>query len=53
MDTQIDKADANVSAFIVPPGRTVCPVRFVCESLGATLGWVEATRTITVTYQAK
>ncbi|MBT9136761.1 MAG: Oligopeptide-binding protein AppA [Firmicutes bacterium] len=36
----------------VPPvvidGRTMVPLRFVAESLGAQVAWVEATRTVTV-----
>lgn len=37
----------------VPPteinGRTMVPARFVAEALGATVGWNEATQTITIT----
>ncbi|MBS3984021.1 MAG: copper amine oxidase N-terminal domain-containing protein [Selenomonadales bacterium] len=40
----------------VPPrivqGRTVVPVRFVAEALGATVTWQEATQSVTVTYGA-
>ncbi len=36
----------------VPPvaiaGRTMVPLRFVAEALGAEVGWVDATRTVTV-----
>lgn len=31
-------------------GRTMLPLRFVTESLGATVGWDVATQTITITY---
>jgi hypothetical protein len=32
-------------------GRTMLPLRFVAESLGADVQWDGTTRTITITYQ--
>jgi len=53
---QIDNPTARVNnapiALSVPPvvigGRTMVPVRFIAESLGATVTWDEQTRTVTV-----
>ncbi|MBR5538353.1 MAG: copper amine oxidase N-terminal domain-containing protein, partial [Clostridia bacterium] len=33
--------------------RTYLPVRFVAEALGATVGWDEATKTVTLTGKIK
>ena len=46
--TAIDAADTSVVPVIVA-GRTLLPVRFVAESLGCTVTWDAATKTITVT----
>jgi Copper amine oxidase N-terminal domain. len=43
-------ADPKVVPEIVN-GRTMLPLRFVTESLGATVGWDPSTQTITITYQ--
>jgi len=53
---QIDSRTARVNNFpivlSVPPviigGRTMVPVRFIAESLGATVTWDERTRTVSV-----
>lgn len=47
-DTRID-ADAKVVPLIVN-GRTMLPLRFVVESLGATVAYEQVSRTITITY---
>jgi hypothetical protein len=47
----IDTADTRVVPEIIS-GRTMLPLRFVTESLGATLGWDQNTQTITITYQS-
>jgi hypothetical protein len=46
----IDPQNAKVVPLIVS-GRTMLPVRFVSEQLGADVGWDGSTRTVTVTYQ--
>ena len=48
--TPIDATNAKVVPEIIS-GRTMLPLRFVTESLGATLGWDQNTQTITITYQ--
>ena len=40
---------AEVPPFIDANGRTMVPVRFVSEALGANVGWEPATRTVTIT----
>jgi len=42
----------DVAPFI-QDGRTMVPVRFVAESLGAKVSWDEATRTVTILYEGK
>ena len=46
----IDSSNAKVVAEIIN-GRTMLPLRFVTESLGATVSWEQSTQTITITYQ--
>lgn len=50
LDTPID-TNAKVIPLIVA-GRMLLPVRFVAESLGATVGYNQTARTITITYLA-
>ena len=49
MSISIDSTNANVVPEIIN-GRTMLPLRFVTENLGATVGWDAATQTITITY---
>lgn len=35
------------------PGRTLVPVRFISEALGAEVGWVEATKQVIIRDQGK
>jgi hypothetical protein len=49
VSTPIDSANTSVVPEIIN-GRTMLPLRFVTESLGATLGWDAGTQTITITY---
>jgi hypothetical protein len=44
----IDATNAKVVPLIVS-GRTMLPVRFVAEQLGADVQWEAATKTITIT----
>ena len=46
----IDPQNAKVVPLIVS-GRTMLPIRFVAEQLGADVQWEQATKTITITYQ--
>jgi uncharacterized repeat protein (TIGR02543 family) len=47
--TPIDAANAKVVPEIIS-SRTMLPLRFVTETLGATVGWDAATQTIAITY---
>jgi len=49
VSTLIDSTNAKVVPEIIN-GRTMLPLRFVTENLGATVGWAAATKTITITY---
>ncbi len=44
----IDPADPGVRLLVVPPGRIFVPLRFVGESLGATVHYDPATQAITI-----
>ncbi len=50
--SQIDPEDYNVSPTIVD-SRTLVPVRFVAESLGAEVGWDNDTKKITIDLDGK
>lgn len=45
--TAIDESNNNVAPFVVN-GRTLLPIRFVSEALGAKVNWNDSTRTVTV-----
>jgi len=49
VSTLIDSTNAKVVPEIIN-GRTMLPLRFVTESLGATVAWEQSTQTITITY---
>ena len=49
VSTLIDSTDAKVVPEIIN-GRTMLPLRFVSENLGATVSWEPGTQTITITY---
>jgi uncharacterized protein len=48
---QIDPDNPNVIPMIVPPGRTMIPLRFVAENLGCKVEWNASEKTITIKYQ--
>jgi len=50
VETPIDAANTEVRPYIVLPGRTMLPLRFITESLGAGARWDGSTRTITIVY---
>ncbi|MFX4262641.1 copper amine oxidase N-terminal domain-containing protein [Pelotomaculum propionicicum] len=41
----------DVAPQIVDPGRTMLPIRWVAEALGASVAWDAATQTVTLTYK--
>ncbi|MDY0235206.1 MAG: stalk domain-containing protein [Gudongella sp.] len=48
----IDPENTNVKPIIVPPGRTMLPLRFIAESLGAEVKWNAEIKEVTITYPA-
>jgi len=52
MQRFIDPDNQRVVPMIVPPGRTMLPLRFILESLGSRVDWKAQTWEITVTYPA-
>jgi photosystem II stability/assembly factor-like uncharacterized protein len=51
VNTPIDSTNAKVVPEIIN-SRTMLPLRFITENLGATVDWNGTTQTITITYQA-
>ena len=47
---QIDPDNPRVMPVIVPPGRTLLPLRFIAENLGCSVEWEPTARTITILY---
>jgi hypothetical protein len=52
VDTQIDAYNADVAPIIVPPGRTMLPLRFIAEALGCQVNYDGATQSIEVIHPA-
>ena len=50
--TYVDTANLDIKP-IVQNGRTLVPVRFISEKMGAGVGWIDATQTVTVQTKAK
>jgi len=48
----IDPENSLVMPVIVPPGRTLLPVRFITEKLGCDVGWNAELQEVTITYPA-
>lgn len=46
----IDPQNQKVSPTIVPPGRTMLPIRFIAESLDCQVEWDEQTKEIKIVY---
>jgi uncharacterized protein len=47
---QIDANNRLVKPVIIPPGRTMMPLRFIAENLGCDVEWNETLQEVTVTY---
>jgi hypothetical protein len=48
--TKIDPDNLNVKPIVVPPGRTLLPLRFVAERLNCLVAWNPENQEITITY---
>lgn len=46
----IDQQNQNVSPTLVPPGRTMLPIRFIAESLDCQVEWDEQTHEVKIVY---
>ncbi|RLD14528.1 MAG: hypothetical protein DRI28_03320, partial [Caldiserica bacterium] len=53
VEKPIDPNNPKVKPIIVPPGRTMLPVRFVAENLGCKVDWEQETRTVIITYKKR
>lgn len=47
----IDPGNASVTPLIVPPGRTMLPLRFIAEALGCDVVWNPGDDSVTITWQ--
>jgi hypothetical protein len=47
----IDPANQEVVPFVLPPGRTMLPLRFVSETLGAKVYWLQETKEVLVLWE--
>jgi len=52
-EVYIDPTNTKVTPFIIPPGRTVVPIRFISESFGAEVNWEQDTKTIRIYLSSK
>ena len=50
IQTPIDENNSSVSPIIVPPGRTMLPLRFIAENLGCQVDWDQVSNEAKVTY---
>jgi len=48
----IDPDNPSVVPIIIPPGRTMLPLRFIAENLGCKVDWNDTLKEVTVTYPA-
>ena len=46
----IDQTNPKVVPIIIPPGRTMLPIRFIAENLGCTVDWDATLREVKITY---
>jgi uncharacterized protein len=50
---QIDPSNTNVVPVILPPGRTMLPLRFIAENLGSSVEWEPIGQEVIITYPKK
>lgn len=50
IDVLIDPTNSNVKPIILPPGRTMLPLRFIAETLGCQVDWNPGPKEVTVSY---
>lgn len=49
-EVPIDAGNPEIIPFLVPPGRTMMPLRFVAENLGCDVEWDPVPREVKITY---
>ena len=49
-NTLIDLGNPKVVPVIIPPGRTMLPIRFIAENLGCKVDWDPALKEVKITY---
>jgi len=49
----IDSTNPKVVPIIIPPGRTMLPIRFIAENLGCRVDWDPALKEVKITYPAE
>jgi titin len=49
----IDPGNPEVKPIIIPPGRTMLPIRFIAENLGCRVDWDPALKEVKITYPAE
>lgn len=49
----IDPENPKVTPIIIPPGRTMLPIRFIAENMGCKVDWDANLREVKVTYPAE
>jgi hypothetical protein len=50
VDVLIDPDNPNVMPIIIPPGRTMLPIRFIAENLGCEVEWLAGPKEVKITY---
>jgi hypothetical protein len=48
----IDTDNPDVKPIIIPPGRTMLPIRFIAENIGCLVGWNGGLKEVKITYPA-
>ena len=48
----IDPNNDRVTPIVLPPGRTMLPLKFIAQQLGAQVDWDQGQRRVTITYPA-
>ncbi|MGC8758094.1 MAG: copper amine oxidase N-terminal domain-containing protein, partial [Caldisericaceae bacterium] len=46
----IDSTNPKVTPIVIPPGRTMLPIRFIAESLGCLVEWNGDLKEVKITY---
>ena len=50
VEKRIDPGNLSVKPIVIPPGRTMLPIRFISENLGCSVDWNAQTQEVKITY---